>query len=451
MKLIKTFIHMDECSLYKVLHSRDEIVLHAKSDTELVLSLITNTLQAVMTTFGQTVGILLHAAKTNYPVPFNQSLKYPKFIKTKEQLEDYHRQLTEEAKGCSSGRPDEILDVPNHSLVLIVPTVNFLPIARKSFEELLRRAYSYDDIRQVGLWLPVGRHMMCLLLTGEDGSLWKLPKPTHKPKYDVQYDIDDVTRNLGRHVHWVTPSSGKGGIMAEMDLNPIQIMFNAYNLQYKLSREAILQAKNQTRGHHVYVHAPYTINLSHPYTKKSPDDDGWVINGTCNQLALSSEIGARGVVIHVGKHLQKMSPGAAVAAMYTNIKRVLQYATPECPLLLETPVGCGTEILWTFDDFANFYERFDYQDRQKLSICIDTCHVYASGTDPAEYVSDWIERFGSDSIGLIHFNDSKYPIGTRVDQHRYIGDGFIPLQSLAIVSHLARVNNIDMVLEMKER
>ena len=118
-----------------------------------------------------------------------------------------------------------------------------------------------------------------------------------------------------------------------------------------------------------------------------------------------------------------------------------------CPLLIETPSSQGTELLTTIDEFQEFYQRFNQEDQQRIRICIDTCHVFASGYDPLEYLSKWINTMGRETVGLIHFNDSKDVKGSKKDRHAPIGNGKIGKNILYQVMKYAVDQKIDMVVE----
>jgi deoxyribonuclease IV len=116
-------------------------------------------------------------------------------------------------------------------------------------------------------------------------------------------------------------------------------------------------------------------------------------------------------------------------------------------LLLETPAGQGTEVLTRMKDMISFYNRFTKEEKKKFKICIDTCHVFAAGEDPLDYIRDWCEIMGTKALALIHFNDSKDAKGSCKDRHARIGSGKIGLNRLTSVMKYAVDNNIDLVVE----
>lgn len=210
------------------------------------------------------------------------------------------------------------------------------------------------------------------------------------------------------------------------------------------------------RGVRVYIHAPYSINLSRPRNQRSEDageTGSWALGVLRHNLDVGSVIGARGVVVHVGKpgtskprENPPLTVSEAKTNMNTSIREVLDSCSPECQLLIETPAGQGTELYTDAEELWDFWNGFTTSEKARLGICIDTCHVFAAGHDPLEYLKFWIER-DSAAIGLIHFNDSKHERGSRKDRHAPYGHGHIGRETLSAVAELANAYGIPMVME----
>ena len=132
--------------------------------------------------------------------------------------------------------------------------------------------------------------------------------------------------------------------------------------------------------------------------------------------------------------------------MFINIRSLIPYISKECPLLIETPAGQGTEVLTTFDYFVSFYSDFKEEEREYIKVCIDTCHVFASGFDPLKYLKDFYELY-PDSLVLVHYNDSKTKIGSKKDRHEKPGEGFIGVEKMKDIELWCIEKNIPMVIE----
>lgn len=188
----------------------------------------------------------------------------------------------------------------------------------------------------------------------------------------------------------------------------------------------------------IFVHSPYVINLA--ATPGEKDDYGVICLEETVKAAI--RMGMAGVVVHVGKSV-KLAQEVAIENMRTNLRRAVEAATVACPILLETPAGQGTELLTDWGQFFGFVR--DFAD-PRLQVCIDTCHVFAAGADPAEY----LERAVRDMAGvvrLVHFNDSKGALGSCVDRHAPPGEGEIGLATMAKIAAVAAAAGIPCIYE----
>jgi deoxyribonuclease-4 len=186
----------------------------------------------------------------------------------------------------------------------------------------------------------------------------------------------------------------------------------------------------------VYVHSQYIINLSNA---SAPDD--WNVTLLARNLQYASAIGSRGVVVHVGKATDKPY-ATALENMRANITRLLEFATPQCPLLLETPAGQGTETLKGEDEFIAFAESFA---DPRLRVCLDTCHVFACGHKPLQFIDKLAAK--PDLLQLIHFNDSMEACGSCKDRHAPIGAGRIGYDGMTAIAERCHHLGLPMVIE----
>ena len=186
----------------------------------------------------------------------------------------------------------------------------------------------------------------------------------------------------------------------------------------------------------LYVHSQYIINLC-----SLTAGDDWNTALLIKNLQYASAIGCKGVVVHVGKSTDKPLP-LALENMRTNIKRALQFATESCPLLLETPAGQGTETLKAQEEFVDFVVSMD---TPRLRVCLDTCHVFACGHKPIQYIEKLSEH--PNLLKLIHYNDSATPCGSCVDRHAFMGTGHIGMDGMKEIAELCGAKGLPMVIE----
>jgi deoxyribonuclease-4 len=202
-------------------------------------------------------------------------------------------------------------------------------------------------------------------------------------------------------------------------------------------------------------HASYLFNFANmdKYNEK--------VASAINELLSSEKIGAIGSVFHVGKHL-KLTIDEGTNNMFSYIKEIinnLQVIGSKSIFILETPAGCGTELLYNIEKLGEFYRRFSDIDRENLKICIDTCHIYSSGysletMEESQAFIDIVEiSIGWKNVVVIHLNDSKKGCGCRVDRHENFCVGCITKDNQEGMKHFVKhcfSLNIPMILETPE-
>lgn len=227
---------------------------------------------------------------------------------------------------------------------------------------------------------------------------------------------------------------------------PYQIFFTNMSANFNIPDAEIADAFDAvtTLDAKLYVHTPYVLNLA--LEPGPPDAPNYVVESLKKHLSTAAAMGLRGVVVHVGKACKAPSVEAAVANMRENLMQSLQAATPECPLLLETPAGQGTETLVSLQDFKDFVKSVGQP--RVFGVCVDTCHTFAAGVQPAEYLTAFLDDPDARPLlKLLHFNDSKTPLGSRVDRHALLGTGHIPKEQLVRSALLAQETGIPMIIE----
>ena len=192
----------------------------------------------------------------------------------------------------------------------------------------------------------------------------------------------------------------------------------------------------EARKLNIFVHSQYIINLAANDVK-----DEWHIKLLQKNLEATRAFGGKGVVVHVGKSTDQPAE-QALSNMRKAITACLPYATEECPLLLETPAGQGTEMLRGMNEFIDFVESF--KDK-RLRMCLDTCHVFACKHDPVAYLHKANSRPGL--LKLVHYNDSLDVCGSCKDRHALVGTGKIGFDKMTDVADFCSENNIPMVIE----
>jgi deoxyribonuclease-4 len=164
-------------------------------------------------------------------------------------------------------------------------------------------------------------------------------------------------------------------------------------------------------------------------------------------------LGIDGLVCHIGAH--KDGPEVGLPLYAEAVSEILHRTcdTPT-PILLETCAGQGSCLGHQLSHLAEIIER--NQGHERLGVCVDTCHIYVAGydlNDEGAYERFWEEfqtLIGLDRLKAFHLNDSKKPLGSRVDRHDHIGLGEIGDTTFRRLLSDARFQGIPAVIETPE-
>ncbi|MEM3062482.1 MAG: deoxyribonuclease IV [Nitrososphaerota archaeon] len=202
------------------------------------------------------------------------------------------------------------------------------------------------------------------------------------------------------------------------------------------------------------IHGSYTINLCHPRSSRMYKTS---VRSLVQDLSASSIIGNRciGVIVHMGKNIlsNNISNDDALGNYVSGLKDALMVAPEDATIILETGASQGREVGSKIEDLAKIYWSLEKGEQRRIKICVDTCHIWATGYDisTASGVKNFFGRFdrliGNDKIGIIHLNDSKTPLGSGVDRHADLGYGYINKTGLKKVVKFARKKNIPVIFE----
>ena len=195
----------------------------------------------------------------------------------------------------------------------------------------------------------------------------------------------------------------------------------------------------------VLCHALYLCNFA--ATDDAIYEKSVLALSTTMQVACA--IGADGVVFHVGSHL-----GAGFEQGLERVLPALQVVLDFCDettwLLMENSAGTGGTIGRSVEELATIYERLDRHPR--LGVCLDSCHLYASGVDVTDRATldallDELDgAIGLDRLRALHVNDSAAALGSNRDRHANIGEGLLGEQLGVFLGH-PRLQGLPAVLE----
>lgn len=204
-----------------------------------------------------------------------------------------------------------------------------------------------------------------------------------------------------------------------------------------------------TRGNDLmpFAHIPYLCNpaSTNPYMYGKSRE--MLVNNVRNCHILGIEF----LVIHLGSHL-----GKGVESGMENICSAVGSAldsTEKVMILLENGAGHSNSVGAKFPEIGEIMDRIG---SGRVGVCIDTCHMFASGYDfrdagsaekTAREFSDCIKP---SSVKLIHLNDSKYDLGSHHDRHQHIGRGYIGTKGFVSLLNERIFRDLPLIMELPE-
>jgi deoxyribonuclease IV len=208
-----------------------------------------------------------------------------------------------------------------------------------------------------------------------------------------------------------------------------------------------LRTQEETGIRCVAAHDTYLINpcsMDPELLRKSRE-------ALADELVRSSRLRIPYVVMHLGAR-GDCEEDDAVGMLTESVRYALDHAPAEgSTLLLETTAGQGKCLGHRFAHLAAVLDALDAGDR--LGVCLDTCHVFAAGYDLRDLagyqatMAEFDRLIGLDRIRLIHANDSKKELGSRVDRHEHIGRGKIGEEGFRLLLNDPRLAGVPVVLE----
>lgn len=191
------------------------------------------------------------------------------------------------------------------------------------------------------------------------------------------------------------------------------------------------------------AHAPYTLNPC----SDNPSTREFAEMVFVDDLHRMEFVPGNYYNFHPGSHVgQGVEQGIAMIADLLN--KILQ-PSQSTMVLLETMSGKGSEVGASFAELQQIMSRVNLKD--KLGVCLDTCHVYSAGYDIVNNLDAVLTEFdkiiGLKNLKAIHLNDSKMPFASHKDRHEKIGQGTIGKEAIIRFINHEALKNIPFILE----
>ena len=198
--------------------------------------------------------------------------------------------------------------------------------------------------------------------------------------------------------------------------------------------------------HQILPHDSYLINLGHPEKAALEKSRAAFLDEMqrCEQLGLDR------LNFHPGSHLKKVTEEVCLQTIADSVNWALD-KTKGVIAVLENTAGQGTNLGFRFEQLAAIIDRVE--DKNRVGVCIDTCHAYTSGYDIKteagfkKTFEDFDRIVGFQYLKGMHLNDSKKELASRVDRHDNIGKGFIGLEAFRRIMNDPRFDDIPLILE----
>lgn len=236
---------------------------------------------------------------------------------------------------------------------------------------------------------------------------------------------------------------------ASLGINTFQI-FTKNQRQWKekildqAEKTIFRDASKQSHIKTIFSHASYLVNLA--------TDDRRIHTLTHNSLIgeiqRCDDLGIDYIIIHPGS-IKNTSKETGIKNVIRMLKSVLQKTkNSSVKILLENTAGQGASIGYNFNQLRQF---IDGAGSERVGICFDTCHAFAAGYDIRTKIGfettmeELDATVGLNSLYVIHLNDSKGTLGSKLDRHEHIGKGNIGLESFKQIMNTLK--HIPKILE----
>lgn len=197
---------------------------------------------------------------------------------------------------------------------------------------------------------------------------------------------------------------------------------------------------------HILPHGSYLVNIGNPDKEKREKSYECFLDDLqrCEQLGIGL------YNFHPGSTVGECTIEESITHVAESLNRAHE-ATSSVVTVVENMAGSGNVLGCNFDQLAQIIAQV--RDKTRVGICLDTCHLFASGYDIRtrevydETMNEFGRRVGFQYLRGLHLNDSKTPLNSKKDRHENIGIGHIGLRAFGFMMRDERLKGIPMVLE----
>ena len=218
-----------------------------------------------------------------------------------------------------------------------------------------------------------------------------------------------------------------------------------------LSAEQIAAFREACRNYgytpqQILPHDSYLINLGHPEEEGLQKSRASFLH----EMQRCEALGLDRLNFHPGSHLKKISEQESLSLVAESINIALAN-TKGVTAVIENTAGQGSNLGYAFWHLAYIIERVE--DKSRVGVCLDTCHSFAAGYDlSTELGCEMVFREFDEVVGFeylrgMHLNDALKAVGSRVDRHSPLGEGFLGITPFRYIMQDKRFDDIPLILE----
>ncbi len=200
----------------------------------------------------------------------------------------------------------------------------------------------------------------------------------------------------------------------------------------------------------VAAHSSYLINCASP--DRQVRKQSWA--ALADELGRCERLGIPALIFHPGSNEEEAE---GIRLMGEAMTRALEGVPGKARLLVETAAGQGTCLGWRFEQVAAIRDEVPARARRRVGVCIDTCHVFSAGYDISteegyeRTIGELDDVIGLSHVQAFHLNDSKKPLGCRVDRHEHVGQGKLGLETFRRIVNDSRFAEVPGFVETESR
>ena len=196
----------------------------------------------------------------------------------------------------------------------------------------------------------------------------------------------------------------------------------------------------------ILPHDSYLINLGHPEREGLEKSRASFLH----EMERCQLLGLDRLNFHPGSHLKKISEEESLALVAESINIALD-KTEGVTAVIENTAGQGSNLGYAFWHLAYIIDRVE--DKSRVGVCLDTCHSFAAGYDLSteegcdKVFAEFEREVGFKYLRGMHLNDAMKVLGSRVDRHMPIGEGYLGITPFRYIARDARFDDIPLILE----